>query len=100
MEAIDDLKEKLKTEVEQADWDMLRIHQKNKAVILVSGSLSLLDAAVAVALDRSQFVKVWLDNGELSHPTQEQVDYFEKEPFSKICNFIIVQPYVLVQLLD
>lgn len=95
---MEELKEKLKTEVEQADWDMLRVHHDNGAVFLVQGNLELLDAAVAVAQDKTQFVKIWLDNGDLARPSDEEVTEFEKEKFKKICDFIIIQPYVLVKL--
>jgi hypothetical protein len=98
--SIEKLKEKLKTEVEQADWDMLRVHHDNGAVFIVSGHLTLMDAAGAIALDKSSFVKVWLDNGELARPSDEQVLQFEVEKFKKICDFIIIQPYVLVKLFD
>ncbi len=96
---MEDLKDKLKTEVEQADWDMLKVHHQNGAVFIVSGSLQLLDAAVAIAQDKSQFVKVWLDNGELARPTEDQVKNFEASPYEKICDFVIIQPYVLIRLL-
>ncbi len=97
---VEDLKDKLKTEVEQADWDMLKIHHQNGAVFIVSSPLELLDAAVAIAQDKSQFVKLWLDNGELARPTEKQVKNFEEKPYEKICDFVIIQPYVLVRLLD
>lgn len=97
---MDKLREKLQTEIEQADWDMLRTHHENGAVFIVSGSVSLLDAAVAIAEDKTQFVKIWLDNGELARPTDKQVQQFEKNQFEKICDFVIIQPYVLVSLLN
>lgn len=96
---MEEIKEKLKTEIEQADWDMLKVHHDNGAVFIVHGELSLVDAAYAVATDKVNFVKIWLDNGELSRPTNSEVDDFKKEPFKKICDFVIVQPYVLVKLL-
>ena len=97
-QTIDELKEKLKTEVEQADWDMLRQHHEKGAVFIVSGHLGLLDAAVAIAQDKTSFVKIWLDNNELARPTDEQIKNFEESKFKKICDFIIIQPYVLVKL--
>lgn len=96
---MEELKEKLKTEVEQADWDMLRTHHDNGAVFMVKGHLGLLDVAVAVAMDKTQFVKVWLDNKELERPSEDDVLTYEKEPFKKIGDFIIIQPYVLVKTL-
>ena len=94
---MNDLKDKLKNEVDQADWDLLKVHHENGAVFCVHGPLGLLDVAVAVAQDKTQFVKIWLDNGELKRPTEDEVAQFEKEPFKKICDFIIIQPYVLIK---
>lgn len=96
---MEELREKLISEIEQADWDMLRTHHKNGAVFTVSGSLSLLDVALAVAQDKTQFVKIWLDSGELARVTEEQVKSFEQSPFEKICDFLIIRPYVLIKLL-
>ncbi len=95
-----ELKDKLKTEVEEADWDLLRVHHENGAVFVTKGNLDLLDVAVAIAQDKVQFVKVWLDNGDIARPTDDEVSLFEKEPYKKICKFIIVQPYVIIKLLD
>ena len=95
-----ELKEKLQTEIEEADWDMLKIHHDNGAVFIVHGELSLIDAAVAVAMDKTDFVKIWLDNGELARPSDKEVTQFEKDKFSKMCQFIIVQPYVLIKTLN
>lgn len=95
-----DLKDKLKTEVEQADWDLLRVHHENGAVFSVKGELDILDVAVALAQDKVQFVKVWLDNGDIARPTDVEVSEFEKEPFKKMCDFIIIQPYVVVKYIS
>ena len=95
-----ELKDKLKTEVEEADWDLLRVHYENGAVICVKGNLDILDVAVAIAQDKVQFVKIWLDNGDIARPTEDEASLFEKESYKKICKFIIVQPYVIIKLLD
>ncbi len=97
---MEELKKKLKAEIEQADWDMLRVHHENGAVFMVASNLSLEDVGVALAMDKTNFVKIWLDNGELTRPSEEEVAVFEKDKFKKICDFIIVQPYVLVKLID
>lgn len=96
---MEELKEKLKSEVEQADWDMLRVHHQRNSIIMIMGNLELLDVAVAVAMDKTDFVKLWLDNGDIARPTEKQVFDFEKHPFQKICDFVIISPYVLIKLL-
>lgn len=96
---MEEIKEKLKSEIETADWDMLKVHHEKGAVFIVHGELSLIDAAYAIATDKVNFVKIWLDNKELDRPTVEEVEKFKKEPFKKFCDFVIVQPYVLIKLL-
>jgi hypothetical protein len=92
-----ELKEKLQTEVEQADWDMLRVHHEKGSVFFIHGHLELLDVAVAVAKDKAEFIKVWLDSNELARPSEIEIEEYEKEPYRKICDFIIIQPYVLAK---
>ena len=93
-----DLKEKLKTEIEQADWDMLRVHHERGALFLVDQKLDLLDVGVAIAEDNISLVKIWLDNKELYQVSVEEVSEFEKNDREKLGDFIIIQPYVLLQV--
>lgn len=95
---IEDLREKLKSEVETADWNMLKPHHEKETVFIVSGDLGLLDVAVAVATDKAHMIKVWLESGQLSKPSKHHEEEFGKNEFKKICDFIIIQPYVLIQL--
>lgn len=92
------LKEKILEDLAEADWDMLRVHNERGMVFIVSASLELGDIAVAMSLDKTQLVKNWLDNGDLFRPKEEQVSEFEKEKFKKIGKFLIIQPYIIVQL--
>lgn len=96
---LDKLKEDLKTQIDEADWSMLKVHHENGTVFIVKDNLELVDAAAAVAADKIDFVKIWLDNGELYRPSESDIEKFSKEEFKKMCKFIIVQPYVLIQLL-
>ena len=77
---------------------MLSIHHENGAVFIVADPLSLVDAAVAIVKDKTDFVKVWLDNGELARPSEKFVVEFSKKKYEKMCTFIIIQPYVLIKL--
>jgi hypothetical protein len=95
-----ELREKFKTEIENADWDMLRDHHERKAVFLVDKSIDLLDACVAVAVDNTQLVSIWLSDNKLARPDKNQTESFEQEKFKKRFEFIIIQPYVLIKLKD
>lgn len=93
-----DLKNKLKDEVDQASWEMLRDHHQRGAVFMVEG-VELVDVAAAIALDEVSRVKIWLDNGDLAKVEDDFADACEKNPKEKNFRFIIVQPYVLIQSL-
>ena len=95
---MEELRSKLSTEIEETDWNALKKHNENETVFFVSSDLDLIDVSVAVATDKSHFVKVWLDSGQLARPTDEQVKYYDANEYKKMCKFIIIQPYVLVQV--
>lgn len=96
---IEELKDKLKTEVEETDWEPLKQHHENQAIYIVSG-LDLLDAAVAVAQDKVEFIKLWLDSGSLRKPSDEEVAKWDAKKNLKMAKFIIIQPYVLISLIE
>lgn len=97
-EKIDDLKDKLKTEVEETDWAPLKQHHEHGAVFIIEG-IDLLDAAVAVAKDKVEFIKLWLESGALRKPTNEETEKWDAEKNMKLARFIIIQPYVLIELI-
>ncbi|MAZ49568.1 MAG: hypothetical protein CME65_13490 [Halobacteriovoraceae bacterium] len=92
------LKEKFESEIEKCDWDMLKPHHERGAVFIVGESLELVTVAMALAEDNVSQVKIWLDNKDFYK--LEETSEFEKEPFRKFAHFLIVQPYVLVKIID
>lgn len=96
---MEELREKLKTEIDQTDWNALKIHHENGAVFIVDDKLELIDVGVAIAMDKLDFVKIWLDNDQLKRPTEEQVEQFNQNEYEKLADFLIIQPYVLIKLL-
>jgi hypothetical protein len=96
---IEELKDKLKTEIEETDWEPLKQHHENQAVFIVS-NLDLLDAAVAVAQDKVEFIKLWIDSGNLRKPSDEEVANWDAKKNLKMASFIIIQPYVLIALME
>ena len=91
------LKEKFESEIEQCDWDMLAPHHERGAVFIVGDNADLVTVAEALASDNVSQVKIWLDNGDFYK--LEDTSSFEAEPYKKLGEFLIVQPYVLVKLL-
>lgn len=94
---MESLKDKLTKEIDVADWSMLEEHFERGAMITVSSDLDLIDAAVAVAEDKVELVKEWLREGALVNTSHEDAGSWKKQPHQKIVEFVIVQPYVLVQ---
>ncbi|MFZ9001699.1 MAG: DUF2288 family protein [Bacteriovoracaceae bacterium] len=95
----DELKQKLVTEIETCDWSMLSIHNKRDAIVIVESSIELVDAAVALATDDVSLVKSWQDTAQIRRPRPEEIEAWEKSPNEKLAKFLIIQPFVLIQLL-
>lgn len=86
-------------EVDKASWAMLRDHHKRGAVFLVK-DLDLVDAAAALAQDEAAKVKLWLDGGNLVKVEDEEAEDYEKSASEENFQFIIIQPYVLIKLMN
>lgn len=95
----EDLKEKLKTEVEETDWAPLKQHHDKGSVYIADG-IELMDAAVAIAKDKVEFIKVWLESGALRKPSDEEVKTWDADKNTKMAKFIIIQPYVIIELVQ
>ena len=78
---------------------MLAMHHRRDALFIVAESVSLLDAAVAVADDDADAVETWVESGHLARATSEQVAAWEKESGAKFVT-AIVQPFVLAQRVE
>jgi hypothetical protein len=92
----DDLRKRLAEEIHHVDFGPLEPHAKRGGLMLVDPQLDLLDVAVAIAMDRSDAVRVWMEGQQLSRPTVGQLDGWRKESQERF-KAVIVQPYVLVQ---
>ena len=90
-----DLIKKLSEEIQSVDWGALVPHFERDAVVEVDGSLRIVDVGVALANDDSAIVEEWLKSGLLMKPSKEQSSDWSEEKV--MFQFVIVQPYVLVQ---
>lgn len=91
--------DKFKEEVEVASWSMLEPHYERGALIVVSSEIDLFEVAIAVAEDNTAVVKDWLSKGDVRNASAEDKENWSVAPAEKIVEFLIVQPYVLVQLI-
>ncbi len=92
--------EEFKNEIEQADWAALKDHYKRGALFVISSDLKLEEVANAFSRDYSEVVKIWLDSKNLQIVSEEMASNFNKNEFEKMANFLIVQPYVIIQLIS
>lgn len=98
LKELEDLKEKLTGEIEETDWAPLKQHHDQGGVFIVGEGVDLIDAAVAVAQDKVEFIKLWLETGALRKPTEDEVKEWDANKNIKLARFVIVQPYVLIDL--
>lgn len=85
-------------DIEQIEWHWLRLHLERDAVIVAAPGLDLQEAAARIAADDRETVGRWIAAGELGKPTLEQIGAWNAEP-AKRFRMIIVQPWVLIQVL-
>ena len=95
----EELKKKLSSEIEVCSWSDLEDHYTRGAILIIDPSLELVNVGIAMANDNAELVGDWLSNQRIQKPTQEQKENWSKNPKSKIARFLIIQPYVLIQLL-
>lgn len=74
----------------------LAAHLKRDAVIVVDPGISLIDCAVAIALDDKSKVASWMSSGALRRATEEERAHWPSEP-TREWIAVVVQPFVLVQ---
>ena len=92
----EELRAHLSNEVHRVDWRPLSPHAKRGGLILVDPGLELVSVALAVATDDSPRVQEWMGSGQLSKPTEDQIDAWKGETEERF-TVLIVQPYVLAQ---
>ena len=90
------LREKLRAEIQDADWTALRQHLQRDAIITIAESLDLTEVAEAVARDDKTRVSEWIGSGLIGKPSQQELTAWEAAMDRKF-RFVIVAPYVLVQ---
>jgi hypothetical protein len=93
---MENLKEKLKKEILETNWEPLAPHFARGAIYLADQDLILEEVGEAMAHDDVSMIKKWLDHGLLYPPTQEQVSKFTQSS-EMLFSMLIIEPYVLIQ---
>jgi len=92
-----DLRKNLNKDLDIATWDMLELHLTRGALVEVHNSLDLVEVGLAVAEDKAELVKDWMAKGLIKN--MGEVDQEWKENKDLKFKFLILSPYVLVQVL-
>ena len=82
--------------IEEVEWQWLRLHLERDAVIIVAPQLDLAAAAARIAADDTEAISAWIADGRLRKPSLEQIGAWNAEPGRRF-RLLIVQPYVLIQ---
>ncbi len=90
------LGDRIRSELLDASWDVLVPHQSRGALLAVYDGLQVVDAALAIALNQAAIVQAWLASGHLRKVDTTQWNQWSERRFQAA----IVQPYVVVALLD
>lgn len=94
--SIDEVRAKLEETAGPVLGSDLGAHLRRDAVIIVAPSASLLDCAVAIAVDDASSVAAWLATGTLRRPTDEERAAWPVDEH-RSWMAVVVQPFVVVQ---
>lgn len=90
------LYEQLKSQLDKAHWKILEEHHKRGALLYIDPKEDMIEVAQAIAEDNVQRIKDLLDSGLLARTTEEHATAWDAREDLEF-NFIIIQPYVLIQ---
>jgi len=94
---MENVKEKLESELATADWEELKPHFQREALIMVAPEQSLVSVGVAFFHDNKEVVEKWLSDGTISKCSPAQAQEFENSESPINFEYLILQPFVLVK---
>jgi hypothetical protein len=94
---MDEILQKLKSEIDITSWEMIHPHHVRDAVFIVNKPMELWDVGKLIAENKAHLVKALLDSNELRRPTENEIAGFKNDEKLKF-KFLIIQPFVLVQI--
>lgn len=89
------VREELSLYLDEAPWELLDPHARKQSLFLVAPMLDLLDVGEALALNDTAKVSGWIEAGQLSRPSLQQLEAWNRHPQLRF-QVIIVRPFVLV----
>lgn len=98
LETREQVTQKLLEEKQPASWSMLEEHFQRGALLVVAEGIDLCEIGASIALDDVETIKSLMQKKQLQKCDAIDAKKFKKSPYEKIFEFIIVQPYVLIQV--
>jgi hypothetical protein len=96
----DALRDKLIAEIETISFPLLAAHAARDGLFLVGDQVPLVEVALAVVRNDTVAVEKLVEAGALRRPNADELMRFDRDPEAHTFRFIIVQPFVLAQLLS
>lgn len=96
---MDETLQKLHSEIDITSWEMLHPHYMREALFILNKPNDLAQMGKLIADNKTHLVKAFLDSNELRRPTETEIAGFKNDEKLKF-KFLIVQPFVLVQIND
>lgn len=97
---MDEMDFDFRDQIQATDWYPLEIHHKNNALFIVSTKLDLAQVAKAIAKDDKASVESWIEQKLIFRTDEEFAEFHRKDQYKVFANFVIVSPFVLIQLLS
>jgi hypothetical protein len=86
-------------EVQEADWLMLKPHHERMALFILKPGYDLVQVGEQMARDDVDAIKALLNKGDLYRPSENDANGWAQVPEKKVAKFLIVSPYVIIQLI-
>ena len=90
------MKKTLQESIDMAQWEWLKPHLQRGTLFIIAQNLELAEVAFRIAQDDTDYILKVMNDNSLKRPSEEQIEKWDKTPLAQF-NFVIVQPYVLMQ---
>ena len=89
------IREALQDDMAEMFWLELERLAPSDSVIVVDGSIDLLEVGEQIAADNTERVSAWLEGGKVYRPNETQLEVLRTSSNRFLC--VIVKPFVLAQ---
>ena len=94
-----EMRDKLRGEIEVAGAEALLPHQRRNALLIVVPEVDILDVAKAIAADEAEILDVLMADNKVYKPSLGELADWCVDPELQL-QYVILQPYVLAQVVQ